>query len=194
MEEKKTRRQQFYEGVSAVVRNPSLTIGEKSLWTLYRTYDNKGNGAWISDRTAADHLNRSPRAIQQYRKGLMEKGFLKQQLRGPEVAKHWAIIPEGFHLREDDGNTPKREKFDGTVWAKPIAEILQDADSPLTGAQIVARAAKQGLLTPAQEYKGGRIGVYLSQLYRNNFRLLGQFLLKRRVNEENGHWEYWMEL
>ncbi len=75
-----------------MVRDPRLTVGEKALWLLYRSYD-LGKGAWPSDQRVAEHLGVSERSVQDYRAGLKRLGFLVQRLRGPHTATYWPVVP-----------------------------------------------------------------------------------------------------
>jgi hypothetical protein len=80
--------------IFAVARSPVLTLGEKALWNLYRSYDSgKGDGCYIADATAAQHLGKGTRQVQEYRAGLMRKGYLHQRLRGPATACYFAVLP-----------------------------------------------------------------------------------------------------
>ena len=76
----------------AVMRTPFLSPEEKTLWAIYRSYDS-GRGAFPGDERIAEHMNRSVRSVQVYRKQLLGNGWLEQRRRGPQPALYRAVIP-----------------------------------------------------------------------------------------------------
>ena len=84
-------------------RDCDLSETELRLWVLYRSYDSKGKGAFVSDDRIATHMGKAARTVERTRASLIEKGFLKQQLRGPEIARYWAVLP--VECSATDGET-----------------------------------------------------------------------------------------
>ena len=76
----------------AVMREPSLTPKEKVLWALVRSYDS-GHGCWASNELLASHLGVCPRTVQRRKAELLRQGYLARELRGPNPAKWWALLP-----------------------------------------------------------------------------------------------------
>ena len=78
--------------IFGVFRESTLSLGEKALWILYRSYDS-GDGAHPGDEVLAMHMGKSIRSIQNYRTRLIERGFLTKEFRGRNVSIFRATIP-----------------------------------------------------------------------------------------------------
>lgn len=76
-----------------VARSRELTSDEKALWIVYRSYEEPGRGAYPGDELLSSHLGKSQRTVQRCRAKLVDKGWLKQTLRGPMPATYRAAIP-----------------------------------------------------------------------------------------------------
>ena len=98
-----SRGRQTITEIFAVLRDCDLSATEVRLWGLYRSYDSKGKGAFVSDSRIAGHMGKSERTVERARASLIEKGFLNQQLRGPGIARYWSVLPA--ERSDTDGDT-----------------------------------------------------------------------------------------
>ena len=114
-----------------VMRDPSLSLEEKVLWALYRSYDS-GHGAWPGDELLAQHLGRSPRSVQRYRKKLIQRGLLLQQRRGQLPAVCRAVVPGGKPYSGPPNRSLWREFFGAYAPANQTVDLppKATADSP----------------------------------------------------------------
>lgn len=83
--------------VFAVARTGSLSDPEVRLWLYVRSWQvhgGKDTGAARDDASTARDLGWSERKVQRVRASLMDKGYLRQRLRGPALALYWAVTPE----------------------------------------------------------------------------------------------------
>ena len=131
-------KRQTLTDIFTVSRDPRLTSNEVRAWILYRSYDSKGTGAWPSDETLAEHMEKGLRTVQAARAGLITKGFLIQKLRGPERARHWAVIPD-----EASQETAKQS-------------LAEDCETSTEGSHIVSQHVSQN---PAPHSTGEYGGV-----------------------------------
>ena len=111
---KPSRGRQTITDIFTAARDDDLSDAEFRLWALYRSYDSKGKGAFVSDGRIGAHMGKSERAVQRARAGLIEKGFLKQQLRGPEIARYWSVLP----AERSDTNVETSIAIDGEASVK----------------------------------------------------------------------------
>jgi hypothetical protein len=91
-----TRGRRTLSAIWAMARceDERLTPPHKLLWLNYRSYEGTaGRGAFVGDDRLAGHLGKSVRSVQMYRADLVEWGYLRQQLRGPNPAMYWAVLP-----------------------------------------------------------------------------------------------------
>lgn len=111
--------------VFSLARDPALEVEEKLVWLLYRSYETSDGGGFPSDETLAWHVGKSARSVRRYRRRLLERGYLEQELRGPKPARYRAVLPE-----ESDGESaplPDDEDTDeeADVWPAP-SELQKD--------------------------------------------------------------------
>lgn len=134
----KPAKRQTLTDIFMVTRDPRLTANELRVWLLYRSYDSKGAGAYPSDETLADHMDKGLRSVQAARAGLIQNGFLIQKLRGPERARYWAVIPD-----EAPQETAKQS-------------LAEDCETNDEGSQVVSQVVSQN---PAPHSTGEYGGV-----------------------------------
>lgn len=134
----KPAKRQTVADAFTVTRDPRITANELRVWLLYRSYDSKGHGAYPSDKTLAEHMDRHPRTVQTARAGLLRKGFLVQKLRGPDPARYWAVIPD-----EASQGTAKQS-------------LAEDCETNAEGSQVVSQVVSQN---PAPHSTGEYGGV-----------------------------------
>ena len=79
--------------VFCVARRGDLSDGAKVLWTIYRSYDSDGGGAWPSTERLVEHTGLSERSIRAYRSELIRAGLLVARRRGPRPTRYWAVAP-----------------------------------------------------------------------------------------------------
>lgn len=90
-----SRGRQTITEIFLVAQDPTVTPNEFRLWVLIRSHENKdpSKGAWPSDIRLAQEMGKGERTVQTARAGLLEKGYLRQRLMGPDAAHYWAILP-----------------------------------------------------------------------------------------------------
>lgn len=116
-----------------LLRRPDLEPEEKVVWGLYRSYESpSGKGAYPGDDLLAEHLDRSPRTVRRYRKQLLDKGFLRQKLQGPQEARYWTQLPE--REEGDDSDDSDSDPFDPDEWL----DAVEQSDSPLASDALPA--------------------------------------------------------
>lgn len=97
------------QDVFAVMRDPDLSAEEKVLWGIIRSHETPEKGAYPGDERLARMMDKSPRSVERYRRSLLERGYLEQQLRGPKPATYRAVLPED---RSDTGGDSSPERND----------------------------------------------------------------------------------
>lgn len=108
MSESDDGRTPLIDGYMVVARTSDLEPGEKALWFAIRGKENEdGRGCFAGDELLAAYVGRSERSIQEYRASMLEKGYLRRQLRGPKPAYWWATVPDNPTI--PDGKNPQAE-------------------------------------------------------------------------------------
>lgn len=92
-----------------VVTDPRLSDREVRVWLAYRHRDFNGNGTFVSDDRLAEDIGKSRRTIERARQRLLELGYLRQQLRGPDPALYWAEAPTNVAEQRSDRNGESTE-------------------------------------------------------------------------------------
>lgn len=106
--------------VFGVARGSELTDSQFRLWMYYRSWQvrrGKHVGATVPDEQIARNLGRGERGIQEARKILLAKGYLRQQLRGRAVARYWAVVPEEA-TQHDDADSQVSARRDESQFAE----------------------------------------------------------------------------
>lgn len=78
---------------------------------IYHSYEGPNEkGAYPGDELLAEHIDRAPRTVRRHRSLLIEEGYLRQELRGPQAARYWTAIPER------DGENPEPSEDSASLW------------------------------------------------------------------------------
>jgi hypothetical protein len=133
-----------------------LTPPHKLLWVIYRSYEGKaGRGAFVGDDRLAGHLGKSVRSVQMYRADLVEWGYLKQQLRGPNPAMYWAVLPPELDAELPDdlrADAPEPDPKPAPTAPPPRRPRHNDYKPPHNGGNWIP-----GVHGPAAQPKGPRL-------------------------------------
>jgi hypothetical protein len=106
-----------------------LTDGEFRLWTIYRAWqvwNGKEVGATVPDDVIAARWGVSSRKVARGRRTLLRKGYLKQQLRGPRVARYWAVQPDEVPTKSAEQSLDKTGE---ASTEDPSQTLTQDSPS-----------------------------------------------------------------